>query len=109
MVFLKTKESDSLSCSSLDPFEVRPEEKRADLPLVKKKIIGRFKFLSALFILELYKAEVANICLKNGMREGGKKKPTVAMQACSRGTQICHLQMRYIVTVTPRKWMRVCC
>ena len=79
------------------------------LPLVKKKIIGRFKFLSALFILELYKAEVANICLKNGMREGGKKKPTVAMQACSRGTQICHLQMRYIVTVTPRKWMRVCC
>ena len=42
--------------------------------MVKKKIIGRFKFLSALFILELYKAEVANICLKNGMTERGKKK-----------------------------------
>lgn len=37
MVFLKTKGSDSLSCAGLDPFEVRPKEKRADLPLVKKK------------------------------------------------------------------------
>ena len=67
--------------------------------MVKKKIIGRFKFLSALFILELYKAEVANICLKNGMTERGKKKKTITMQACSRGTQICHLEMQYIVTV----------
>ena len=41
-------------------------------------------------------------CLKNGMRERQKqtnKHKPVTMQACSRGTQICHLQKQYIVTM----------
>ena len=36
MVFLKTKGSDSLSCGSSDPFEVRPKEKRTIYLWLKK-------------------------------------------------------------------------